>query len=315
MQLNFPSIVVALAIVTCNAYATPADVASKSGRGQNKRGFFLVKSRSWATSGYDQRRFFHIVGKPVADITEQIAIMDHKVPSFANRISSRKITGILLSSVLVFVAVVAATSPQSITVYSVRYLEKYKGSMVRFPLQTKVATGATLAVLGDALAQTRDPLQKSYDPRRAASFAAFDGCYRFFQHKAFPFIISICQGGVLGGILSTMLGVSLGSNVQLGLAALERTLVYQLLVIPLLYYPIFFSFTGYLQGLNPNEIWLRARTSFLPCWKRNLLFWIPTQMVMFGLIDEKWQIPFACVMGMLWSMILSVTAGNANKKA
>jgi len=32
---------------------------------------------------------------------------------------------------------------------------------------------------------------------------------------------------------------------------------------------------------------------------------------MFGLIDDKWQIPFACVMGMLWSTILSVTAGNA----
>ncbi len=227
MRLNFPSIVVALAIVTCNAYATPADVASKSGRGQNKRGFFLVKSRSSTSGGYDQRRFVQIVGKPVDDVTEQSSLMEQNVSFFANRISSRKITGIALSSVLLYLAVVAAMSPQSFTVYSVRCLEKYKGSMVRFPLQTKVATGATLAVLGDALAQTRDPLQKSYDPRRAASFAAFDGCYRFFQHKAFPFIISICQGGVLGGILSTILGVSLGSNVRLGLAALERTLVYQ----------------------------------------------------------------------------------------
>jgi Mpv17 / PMP22 family len=315
MQLNLPSIVVALAIVTCNAYATRADVASKGGRGGNNRGLLLVKDRSPTPGRYRQRRYFQIIGNSVADVKEQIPLTEHGVSSFANRLPSKKITGMALSSVLVLLVVVSASSHHSITVHSVRFLEKYKGSMVRFPLQTKVATGATLAVLGDALAQTRDPLQKHYDPRRAASFAAFDGCYRFFQHKAFPFIISKCQGGFLGGILSAMLGVSLGSNVRLGLAALERTLVYQFLVIPLLYYPIFFSFTGYLQGLKPKEIWRRARTSFLPCWKRNLLFWIPTQMIMFGLIDEKWQIPFACAMGMLWSMILSVTAGNAYKKA
>jgi len=36
-------------------------------------------------------------------------------------------------------------------------------------------------------------------------------------------------------------------------------------------------------------------------------------MVMFGLISENWQIPFVCVMGILWSMILSVVAGKATK--
>jgi hypothetical protein len=38
-------------------------------------------------------------------------------------------------------------------------------------------------------------------------------------------------------------------------------------------------------------------------------------MVMFSVIDEKWQIPFACLLGMIWSTILSVTAGNANKES
>jgi len=200
-------------------------------------------------------------------------------------------------------------------------LASYKATMVQHPLQTKVATGSFLAVVGDALAQIREPSQTTYNPRRAASFAAFDGCYRFFQHNAFPFIISLCDGKVLGSLLSSLPGVIIGPSLKQGLAALERTLVYQLVVIPLMYYPIFFTFTGYLQGLRPAEILQRAKTTFLPCWKKNLMFWIPTQMVMFGLIDEYWQIPFACVMGMLWSMILSVTAGNAkavtanNKKA
>ncbi len=69
-----------------------------------------------------------------------------------------------------------------------------------------------------------------------------------------------------------------------------------------------------MQGLSLNETIQRAKTSFLPCMKRNLLFWIPCQMVMFGLIEEKWQIPFVSVMGILWSLILSVTAGKAKQK-
>ena len=43
------------------------------------------------------------------------------------------------------------------------------------------------------------------------------------------------------------------------------------------------------------------------------MFWIPTQMILFGVVAEKWQIPFACFMGMLWSMVLSKTAGNTKK--
>ena len=97
-------------------------------------------------------------------------------------------------------------------------------------------------------------------------------------------------------------------------AAMERTFLYQFFLIPFFYYPIFFTFTGFIQGLSLKETWERAKVSFFPCWKRNLLFWIPTQMIMFGLIVERWQIPFVCVMGIIWSMILSVVAGKATQK-
>ena len=70
-----------------------------------------------------------------------------------------------------------------------------------------------------------------------------------------------------------------------------------------------------MQGLSVKETIQRAKVSFFPCWKRNLMFWIPVQMVMFGLIVERWQIPFVCVMGIIWSLILSVTAGAAGKKS
>jgi hypothetical protein len=198
---------------------------------------------------------------------------------------------------------------ESMSVLAERLLHNYMNSMVRYPLQTKVATGGFLAVLGDAIAQARE--SDEYDPRRAASFATFDSCYRVFQHNAFPTIVGLCQGRFLGSLLSAIPTLTVGSNQKLFLAALERTMMYQLCVIPLFYYPVFFTFTGFLQGLSLKGTFQRAKANFLPCWKRNLMFWIPIQLVMFGLIDEKWQIPFVCGMGLIWSTILSVTAGSA----
>ncbi|KAG7367144.1 Mpv17 / PMP22 family protein [Nitzschia inconspicua] len=176
----------------------------------------------------------------------------------------------------------------------------YKSLLLNNPLSTKVGTGAVLAVLGDALAQSLTNGGKTYDKRRAASFAAFDACYRVFQHHMFPAVIALCQGNVLA---------SLGIMPSIG-AAMERTMVYQLLVVPLIYYPVFFAFTGFIQGLNFQQTIERFKTSYFRCWRRNLTFWIPTQMVLFGAINEHFQIPFACVMGVLWSMILSLTAGK-----
>jgi hypothetical protein len=190
-------------------------------------------------------------------------------------------------------------------------LDSYKQSMALHPLQTKVVTGASLAIMGDAMAQSMELNIQHYDTRRAASFAAFDGSYRVFQHLAFPAIIGHCEGRVLTRLLSAIPTLVVGGNLRIFLAAIERTLLYQLAVVPLFYYPVFFTFTGFIQGLSVSESFQRAKQNFLPCWKRNLMFWIPIQLVMFGLVDEKWQIPFVCLMGMIWSTILSVTTGKA----
>jgi protein Mpv17 len=205
--------------------------------------------------------------------------------------------------------ILGTSALESLGLLSEKLLHSYKHSMVMHPLLTKVATGASLAVLGDAEAQRRE--SDGYDLRRAVSFAAFDSCYRMFQHAAFPTIVGVCTGKFLGGILSALPSLTLGTNFNLFLAAMERTLMYQLGVIPLFYYPVFFTFTGFIQGLTLKETFQRAKLNFLPCWKRNLMFWVPIQLIMFGLIDEQWQIPFVCVMGMIWSTILSVTAGRA----
>lgn len=84
----------------------------------------------------------------------------------------------------------------------------------------------------------------------------------------------------------------------------------QFIVIPTIYYPLFFSLTGYVQGLSIEATIERAQTTIVPLLKRNWAFWLPVQYFQFGYVDEPLQIPFLCVVGLAWTFILSVAAGS-----
>jgi protein Mpv17 len=94
---------------------------------------------------------------------------------------------------------------------------------------------------------------------------------------------------------------------------MEQTLASQLGIVPLLYYPAFFSLTGAMQGLSVDQTLERARSNFLPLMQRNLAFWIPIQFIQFSYIDPDLQIPFLSACGLCWTIILSLAAGSASK--
>ena len=192
-------------------------------------------------------------------------------------------------------------------------LDAYQAALVAAPLQTKVATAGSLALIGDALAQKSDESSPGYDTARASSFVAFDCAYRGgFQHFAFPIITDNFRGEGLEQILSTL---SLGCealNAQT-LAALECTAVNQLLIVPVVYYPLFFSITGAVQGLTVDESLERAREKFVALTVRNWMFWIPAQYCQFAFFPEEWQVPYTCIMGLVWNVILSALAGSAKE--
>jgi hypothetical protein len=177
----------------------------------------------------------------------------------------------------------------------------YKDELISNPVQTKIVTGGVLAFLGDAIAQTREP---EYNQKRAAAFVSFDGIYRAVQCTLFPQIIQSCDGHYLAALLP-----NLDLDVHV-LATMEQTLTNQFLVVPFIYYPVFFSLTGYLQGLPLDATIQRVRNTLFPLLKRNWLFWIPVQYYQFGYVDEPLQIPFLCVVGLAWTFILSFTAGS-----
>ena len=186
----------------------------------------------------------------------------------------------------------------------------YNQALSTNPYPTKIATGVVLAILGDAIAQIREP--KGYDVTRAVSFAAFDGCWRAVQQVTYPPLVKLCQGQIVLGMLNTVGLESVAtSSVAQYMGPLEQTLISQLVMIPTLYYPVFYAITGAVQGLTVEESITRAKETFIPIMKRNLLFWIPVQFVAFGFVEEDLQIPLLILCGLAWTVILSISAGAA----
>jgi hypothetical protein len=172
-----------------------------------------------------------------------------------------------------------------------------------------MATGAVLATLGDAIAQSQTG--EPYDTRRATSFATFDVAYRAAQHMLFPLIVTHCQGHLLTSLLGAIAPQLLShTDSTMYAAAMEQTLASQLGIVPFLYYPVFFTLTGMVQGLSGEQSLTRAKENFLPLMKRNLLYWIPVQFVQFAFVETSLQIPFLCVCGLLWTFLLSIMAGS-----
>jgi len=180
----------------------------------------------------------------------------------------------------------------------------YKKSLTAFPMTTKLTTGGILALIGDAIAQSHQ--NKAYDERSATSIVVFDIFYRSLQCVLFPLIVKLCQGQYFGKIFRNASANSL--------AAWEQTLVNQLIVIPVIYYPSFFFITGIIQNLSLQEMIDRGSQKMRKLLKRNWLFWIPVQFVQFRFVGEPYQIPFLCIVGLLWTFILSTSTGNVHRE-
>jgi len=183
----------------------------------------------------------------------------------------------------------------------------YGTALITHPMQTKLVSAAALGVASDWVAQTREP--EAYDVWRSTSFLVFSVLYRgLFQHFAFPRIIDLCNGNMLATLLPACAGA-----IRL-LAAIERTLFNQLVVVPIVYYPMFFAITGAVQGLSPSESLQRARKHYLPLMLTTLSFWVPINLYQFFFLPVDWQVPFVCAIGFLWTVILSVLAGRCEKQ-
>lgn len=211
----------------------------------------------------------------------------------------------------IFISAMVKESAKVLDVASMAWGD-YKVALKTHPYQTKIWTGVILAFVGDAIAQLREPAP--YDKKRAAAFACFDAIYRAVQQFTYPPLIAHFQGQYLIALLANIgvQSVSPTSAVATLSGPLETTLISQLVIIPIIYYPVFYAVTGAVQGLTIDQTVQRAKDTFIPLMKRNLLFWIPVQFGTFGFVQEDLQIPLLILCGLAWTVILSISAGAIN---
>ena len=185
----------------------------------------------------------------------------------------------------------------------------YSSALVTNPLEVKAATAAVLSVTSDAIVQRKET-PGAYDVRRAASFATFNAAYKgLFLHFSLPAIFAVCQGNVLRSAIGAA-GMPVCGDALL--KALERTIFNQLLVVPLIFFPLFFGVTGAVQGLSVGASWQRMRENYFPmCWN-SLQFWFPIQIITFLVLPLKWQTSCVQAISFVWNMILSSLVGNCN---
>mmetsp|Transcript_1723 Transcript_1723/g.2615 ORF Transcript_1723/g.2615 Transcript_1723/m.2615 type:complete len:280 (-) Transcript_1723:45-884(-) len=196
-----------------------------------------------------------------------------------------------------------------------KMMDLYKLWLEEYPLITKMATGGVLSLGGDAIAQIRSKPRAAYCKRRAAGFVVFDMFYRAIQHTAFPIIVSLCQGEMLTLIIVGSIADELNTTTTNILAAVEQTLANQLVIVPFLYYPIFFLVTGFVQGMSYKQTLERARKQFPMLIKRSFAFWLPVHFIQFMFVEEDFQVPFISLIGLCWTVILSSIAGGCIAKS
>ena len=185
----------------------------------------------------------------------------------------------------------------------------YSSALVTNPLEVKAATAAVLSVTSDAMVQRKET-PGQYNWGRGASFATFNAAYKgVFLHFSLPAIFALCQGNVLRAAVGAA-GVPVCGDALL--KALERTIFNQLLVVPIVFFPLFFGVTGAVQGLNSGASWQRMRENYVPmCWS-SFKFWFPVQIITFLMLPLKWQASCTQAVSFVWNYILSSLVGSCN---
>jgi protein Mpv17 len=183
-----------------------------------------------------------------------------------------------------------------------KLLKSYGDLLVTHPLETKVGTAAVLATVGDAIAQKSSEASKEYDPTRGMSFALFAVMYTgAFQHYWFGW--ENTKLAFTAAEISPTLALLFASSAAF--LPIAKLVLNQFVVVPFLYMPLFFAFTGHMAGLSEEESLARAKQMYGPILLRNYFYWLPAQFIQFAVIAPEWQIPYVCFASLIWTIILS----------
>jgi len=202
-------------------------------------------------------------------------------------------------------------------------LEAYLATLELHPLRTKVFTAGAFAIMGDFLAQqisARRNIKPTtvagrhgqerktgwvdlsvWDRKRTMTFALFGCLYTgFFQHTWFRLLNEL--GNALPHVSAMWVAV-----LKLGLN--------QFCMIPGVYFPLFYLVRGrMLRGDSLQQVLQSAKQEYWRNLRLNWTLWVPVQFLMFSTVSEKFQVPFCCMVALLWNTILSFVGMRRKKE-
>lgn len=184
----------------------------------------------------------------------------------------------------------------------------YSTCLHHYTVLTQALTTATLACLGDAIAQQQQNTR--YDTGRGMTFFLWGAVYTgVFQHVWFAYLSAHVQAAFA---VMDQESVLMDNYIHMKIA-LVQVLLNQFVIVPILYVPLFLFVTS---NFGVHAAWQRARAMYWTLLWRNYAFWLPVQWLEFCCIHQEWQIPFQSVAALVWTTVLSLTSNsNTNRKA
>ena len=85
----------------------------------------------------------------------------------------------------------------------------------------------------------------------------------------------------------------------------------QLIYVPALYYPLYFTCTGLFQGRSIRESLSYYKSSFVNLCLASIVFWTPIQILNFKLIPVLWRNIVVLFSAFVWTLLLSLNADPA----
>ena len=181
-------------------------------------------------------------------------------------------------------------------------LARFSGLAARRPMMVGAATATVKTTAADVLVQTALEGRRieQLDTRRTLVFTIFGGCWMGVgQYLLYCRLFEWWVPGTTA------------------LASASKAALDQLVHVPLLYFPIFYSVDALLQGawtrgLNEGVAHMRAKleTELWPSLKANWSLWLPASFVGFKLVPAHLRIPYVSGVSMVWTTIMSIMQGE-----
>jgi len=159
------------------------------------------------------------------------------------------------------------------------------------PVFRKIAVGATASFVGDGIAQTFTGDEHTpYDVRRGLAFTAYGAC-----------VVGACNH-YLFLALERRFSEGKGRSLKI---MLQKVGITQGIVVPFIYYPMFYSLVGTIRGYSANSVAAQIRREHMQIQLVNWSLSIPTTMIMFTFVPLRFQVAFSGVNMIAFSSVLS----------